>query len=50
MLYVKNAAKENLIVRGARVLDPVEGVDTHVDVKVDNGVISARTCRRTRTG
>ena len=28
MLFVKDAPKENLIVRGARVLDPVEGLDT----------------------
>ena len=27
MLFVKDAPKENLIVRGARVLDPVEGLD-----------------------
>jgi dihydroorotase len=40
MLYVKDAPKENLIVRGARVLDPVEGLDSQVDVKVDNGVIA----------
>src|SRR5512133_4049908 len=40
MLYVKDAPKENLIVRGARVLDPVEGLDAQVDVKVDNGVIA----------
>jgi dihydroorotase len=40
MLYVKDAPKENLIVRGARVLDPVEGLDSQVDVKVDDGVIA----------
>jgi dihydroorotase len=40
MLFVKDAPKENLIVRGARVLDPVEGVDSQVDVKVDDGVIA----------
>ena len=40
MLFVKDAPKENLIVRGARVLDPVEGLDNQVDVKVDNGVIA----------
>jgi dihydroorotase len=40
MLFVKDAPKENLIVRGARVLDPVEGLDSQVDVKVDDGVIA----------
>ena len=40
MLFVKDAPKENLIVRAARVLDPVEGLDNQVDVKVDNGVIA----------
>jgi dihydroorotase len=40
MLYVKDAPKESLIVQGARVLDPVEGVDAQVDVKVDAGVIA----------
>jgi imidazolonepropionase-like amidohydrolase len=40
MLFVKDAPKENLIVRGARVLDPVEGLDNQVDVKVDDGVIA----------
>ena len=40
MLFVKDGAKENLIVRGARVLDPVEGLDSQVDVKVDDGVIA----------
>jgi dihydroorotase len=39
MLFVKDAPKESLVVRGARVLDPVEGVDSQVDVKVDEGVI-----------
>jgi hypothetical protein len=40
MLFAKDAPKENVIVRGARVLDPVEGLDSQVDVKVDNGVIA----------
>jgi dihydroorotase len=40
MLFVKDAPKENLVVRGARVLDSAEGVDAQVDVKVDGGVIS----------
>ena len=39
-LFVKDAPKESLVIRGARVLDPAEGIDTQVDVKVDNGVIA----------
>ncbi|HEV7641055.1 MAG TPA: amidohydrolase family protein, partial [Gaiellaceae bacterium] len=31
---------DNIVVRGARVLDPVEGVDATLDVRIDNGVIS----------
>ncbi len=31
---------ENLFVRGARVLDPVEGIDQVVDVRIDGGVIA----------
>jgi dihydroorotase len=41
MLFVKQAPPENLLVRGARVLDPVEGVDAVMDVRVDDGVIAA---------
>ena len=40
MLYVKDGPKQSLIVRGARALDPVEGVDAQIDVKVDDGVIA----------
>ena len=31
---------ENIVVRGARVLDPVEGIDKTLDVRIDNGVIA----------
>jgi dihydroorotase len=31
---------ENIVVRGARVLDPVEGIDSTLDVRIDNGVIA----------
>jgi dihydroorotase len=31
---------ENIVVRGARVLDPVEKLDAIVDVRIDNGVIA----------
>ena len=39
-LIGKDAPKENLVVRGARVVDPAEGVDTRVDVKIDGGTIA----------
>jgi dihydroorotase len=41
MLFAKDGPKENLVVRGARVLDPAEGVDTVLDVRIDDGVIAA---------
>jgi dihydroorotase len=41
MLYSKIAPRESLVVTGARVLDPAEGVDATVDVRVDDGVIAA---------
>jgi dihydroorotase len=41
MLFAREAPGENLVVRGARVLDPSEGVDAVVDVRVDAGVIAA---------
>ena len=40
MLYVKDAPKDSFVVRGARVLDPARGVDTVLDVRVDDGVIT----------
>lgn len=41
MLFAKPAPAENLVVRGARVVDPVEGVDAVLDVRVDDGMIAA---------
>ena len=41
MLFAKDTPKENIVVRGARVVDPVEGVDAVLDVRVDDGVIAA---------
>ncbi|HEY8792596.1 MAG TPA: dihydroorotase [Gaiellaceae bacterium] len=41
MLFAKDAAKENVVVRGARIIDPVEGVDAVLDVRIDDGVIAA---------
>ncbi len=31
---------ENVVIRGARVLDPAEGVDAVLDVRIDDGVIA----------
>jgi dihydroorotase len=40
MLFAKQAPGENLIIRGARVLDPGEGLDAVLDVRVDGGTIA----------
>jgi dihydroorotase len=40
MLFSKDATKENLIVRGARVVDPAEGIDAVLDVRVDGGMVA----------
>jgi dihydroorotase len=40
MLYSKKAPGENLIIRGARVLDPGESIDSTLDVRVDEGTIA----------
>jgi dihydroorotase len=39
MLFGKRG-EENLVIRGARVVDPVEGVDAALDVRVDAGTIA----------
>jgi dihydroorotase len=39
ILHSKEAPGENLVVRGARVLDPAEGVDAALDVRIDDGTI-----------
>jgi dihydroorotase len=41
MLVAKDGPKENIVIRGARVLDPVQGVDAVLDVRVDGGAIAA---------
>jgi dihydroorotase len=41
MLFVRSNPKENLVIRGARVLDPVEKVDAMLDVRIDDGVVAA---------
>jgi dihydroorotase len=41
MLWTKQTQRADLVIRGARVLDPVEGVDAAVDVRIDGGTIAA---------
>jgi dihydroorotase len=40
MLWSKSNRKENLVVRGARVVDPGEGIDAVMDVRVDCGIVA----------
>ena len=40
ILVAPNRQKDDLVVRGARVLDPLEGIDERLDVRVDGGVVS----------
>ena len=40
MLYGKNGRKDDVVVRGARVLDPAHGLDQVCDVRVDQGAIA----------
>jgi len=40
MLWMKESPGANVVVRGARVVDPAEGIDTILDVRVDRGVIA----------
>ena len=35
------SGRDDLVIRGARVLDPAEGVDAVVDVRIDGGTIAA---------
>ncbi len=41
MLFAKDAPREDIVVRGARVIDTAAGVDAVLDVRVDDGVIAA---------
>jgi dihydroorotase len=41
MLWTKDTPRADLVIRGARVLDPVEGIDAVLDVRVDDGTIAA---------
>jgi dihydroorotase len=40
MLFSQESPKQDLVIRGARVLDPVEGVDATLDVRIDGGTIA----------
>ena len=39
MLFGREQTKENIVVRGARVVDPVAGIDAVLDVRVDDPAI-----------
>jgi dihydroorotase len=41
MLFAKDTPGESIVVRGARVVDPVQGVDAMLDVRLDDGMIAA---------
>ena len=41
MLWASEQPAANIVLRGARVLDPAEGIDATRDVRIDNGVIAA---------
>jgi dihydroorotase len=41
MLFAKRGPRGDLLIRGARALDPVGGVDAVLDVRVDGGTIAA---------
>ena len=41
MILVGGRGADDLVVRGARVLDPTERVDAVLDVRVDGGAITA---------
>ncbi len=40
ILYGGNGGKDDLVVRSARVIDPTQGIDELLDVRVDGGVIA----------
>jgi dihydroorotase len=40
MLFARNGRKDDVVIRGARVIDPAEGIDGICDVRVDVGTIS----------
>jgi len=40
MLVSRNGARDDLVIEGARVLDPIAGVDAALDVTVEQGVVT----------
>ena len=40
MLWQKELPGADLVIRGARVLDPVEGIDARLEVRIDGGTIA----------
>jgi dihydroorotase len=40
MLWSKSNRRENIVIRGARVVDPARGTDATLDVRVDCGVVA----------
>ncbi|HEY3463199.1 MAG TPA: dihydroorotase [Gaiellaceae bacterium] len=40
MLWQKELPTADLVIRGARVLDPVEGIDARLEVRIDGGTIA----------
>ena len=41
MLWIKDRPGADVVVRGARVIDPAEGIDAILDVRIDAGTIAA---------
>jgi len=40
MFWMQETARANVVVRGARVVDPAEGIDATLDIRVDDGVVA----------
>jgi len=40
MLVVRDGGDADLVIRGARVLDPTEGLDAHLDVRIEDGMVA----------
>ena len=41
MLWASEEPRAHIVLRGARVVDPAEGIDATLDVRIDDGVIAA---------
>jgi dihydroorotase len=40
MLFTRHEKNDDLVIRGARVLDPAQGIDARLDVRIDHGTIA----------